>query len=140
MHARIARHQHERALRVPGMDTVHAPLYLDRALREFSTPDTLLVVDCLSMWLLNWTMPPLTPNAPPPSTQGWDTQRQQFLQALTSCAGPVVLVDSEISLGVIPLGAQVRTFVDTLGLLHQDVAALCDRVTLMVAGLPLQAK
>ena len=51
-----------------------------------------------------------------------------------------MLVGNEIGLGVIPLGAQVRAFVDALGKLNQDVAATCQRVTLMAAGLPLTLK
>jgi adenosylcobinamide kinase/adenosylcobinamide-phosphate guanylyltransferase len=51
--------------------------------------------------------------------------------------GPVVLVGNEIGLGVIPLGSEVRAFVDALGLLNQQAAQACERVTLMAAGLPL---
>ena len=47
---------------------------------------------------------------------------------------------NEIGMGVIPMGAQVRAFVDTLGRLNQDVARACSRVTLMAAGLPLTLK
>jgi adenosylcobinamide kinase/adenosylcobinamide-phosphate guanylyltransferase len=52
----------------------------------------------------------------------------------------VVLVSNEIGLGVIPLGRDVRSFVDALGLLNQRVALACERVTLMAAGLPLTLK
>jgi adenosylcobinamide kinase/adenosylcobinamide-phosphate guanylyltransferase len=52
----------------------------------------------------------------------------------------VVLVGNEIGLGVIPMGSEVRAFVDALGRLNQDVAKTCERVTLMVAGLPLTLK
>jgi adenosylcobinamide kinase/adenosylcobinamide-phosphate guanylyltransferase len=52
----------------------------------------------------------------------------------------VVLVGNEIGLGVIPMGREVRAFVDALGSLNQDVAATCQRVTLMAAGLPLVLK
>ncbi|HPW08736.1 MAG TPA: bifunctional adenosylcobinamide kinase/adenosylcobinamide-phosphate guanylyltransferase, partial [Burkholderiaceae bacterium] len=45
-----------------------------------------------------------------------------------------------IGLGVIPMGAEVRDFVDTLGRLNQGVAQVCQRVTLMAAGLPLTLK
>jgi len=51
-----------------------------------------------------------------------------------------VLVGNEIGLGVIPLGREVRAFVDALGQLNQQVAQVCARVTLMAAGLPLILK
>ncbi|MEO7953261.1 MAG: bifunctional adenosylcobinamide kinase/adenosylcobinamide-phosphate guanylyltransferase, partial [Polaromonas sp.] len=41
---------------------------------------------------------------------------------------------------VIPLGRETRAFVDALGLLNQELARVCERVTLMVAGLPLTLK
>ena len=63
-----------------------------------------------------------------------------LLEAIATCPGPVVLVGNEIGLGVIPLGREVRAFVDALGALNQQVAAVCERVTLMVAGLPLNLK
>ena len=61
-------------------------------------------------------------------------------EALHSAAGPIVLVSNEIGLGVIPIGAEVRAFVDALGTLNQNVAVQCQRVTLMAAGLPLTLK
>ena len=63
-----------------------------------------------------------------------------FLKAIEACPGPIVLVGNEIGLGVIPLGREVRGFVDALGALNQQVAAACERVTLMAAGLPLCLK
>ena len=62
------------------------------------------------------------------------------LAAIKQAAGPVVLVGNEIGLGVIPLGRETRAFVDELGRLNQDVARVCERVTLMAAGLPLTLK
>ena len=63
-----------------------------------------------------------------------------LLIAMKKAAGPVVLVGNEIGLGVIPLGRETRDFVDALGRLNQDVAAICERVTFMAAGLPLTLK
>ena len=57
MRARIARHQTDRAERVPGLRTVEEPRYLSEAIAQHSRPDTLLVVDCLTLWLTNWLMP-----------------------------------------------------------------------------------
>jgi adenosylcobinamide kinase/adenosylcobinamide-phosphate guanylyltransferase len=63
-----------------------------------------------------------------------------LLDAVAHAPGPVVLVGNEIGLGVIPMGAEVRAFVDALGVLNQAVAQVCQRVTLMAAGLPLILK
>jgi adenosylcobinamide kinase/adenosylcobinamide-phosphate guanylyltransferase len=51
-----------------------------------------------------------------------------------------VLVANEISLGIFPVSALARRFTDEAGALHQGLAAICDRVVLMVAGLPLILK
>ena len=135
---RIARHQANRAQRVPGMTTVEEPLQLARTIQTQSTPDTLIVVDCLTLWLTNWLMP-VHGNAAA-SEQTLSIETGQLLQSISSAPGPLVLVGNEIGLGVIPLGREVRVFVDALGLLNQQVAAACARVTLMAAGLPLTLK
>ena len=132
MRERIAHHRRERALRVPRLQSVEEPLQLAPAIAAHSRPDTLLVVDCLTLWLTNHLMP----------AQGSPGQAPlaELLQALRVAPGPVVLVGNEIGLGVIPLGREVRHFVDTLGRLNQEVARVCERVTFMVAGLPLTLK
>ncbi|MCX7231926.1 MAG: bifunctional adenosylcobinamide kinase/adenosylcobinamide-phosphate guanylyltransferase [Burkholderiales bacterium] len=127
MQVRIARHQADRAVRVPGMRTLEEPRQLAQAIQAHSAPDTLLVVDCLTLWLTNWLMP-MHPGD------------ELLLEAIAAAPGPLVLVGNEIGLGVIPMGAEVRAFVDALGLLNQQVAQRCERVTLMAAGLPLTLK
>ena len=154
MRARIAHHQRERAQRVPGMALVEEPRDLAGALARHSRVDTLLVVDCLTLWLTHWLMPleggagegaeqragqpDLGQKLPP--VLYWQGQAAHFFEALQQAPGPVVLVGNEIGLGVIPLGREVRAFVDALGLLNQRAAAACQRVTLMAAGLPLTLK
>ena len=139
MRLRIARHQQERAERVPGMTTVEEPLALAEAIARHSTPATLVVVDCLTLWLTNQLMPvDFEPNSPPAQVE--PARVASFLIAISQAPGPVVLVGNEIGLGVIPMGREVRAFVDALGRLNQQVAATCERVTLMAAGLPLTLK
>ncbi|AEB83541.1 bifunctional adenosylcobinamide kinase/adenosylcobinamide-phosphate guanylyltransferase [Alicycliphilus denitrificans] len=142
MRARIARHRRERAERVPGLATVEEPRDLAAALARHGAPDTLIVVDCLTLWLTNWLMPASAPEYEPnwPPGQDWKAQAALFLEAVRQAPGPVVLVGNEIGLGVIPLGREVRAFVDALGALNQQAAQACARVTLMAAGLPLFLK
>ena len=136
MRERIARHQRQRADRVPGMITVEEPVELAHAIGQHSRADTLIVVDCLTLWLTARLMPAVgrkeegTGNGEGATIAG----------ALRACAGPIVLISNEIGLGVIPMGKDVRTFVDALGGLNQQAAAACERVTLMSAGLPLTLK
>jgi adenosylcobinamide kinase/adenosylcobinamide-phosphate guanylyltransferase len=133
MRARIDRHRRDRAERVPRMRTVEEPLALARAIGQNSRPGTLVVVDCLTLWLTALLMPavPLEGRPPEPAS---------LAAAVAACAGPLVLISNEIGLGVIPLGRDVRQFVDALGTLNQQAAAACERVTLMSAGLPMTLK
>lgn len=144
MRERIARHQRDRAERVPGLQTLEEPHDVAAAIARLSTPQTLLVVDCLTLWLTHWTMPPgveaMNFEQKQALARDWQAQAAMFLGAVRKSPGPVVLVGNEIGLGVIPMGREVRAFVDALGTLNQRVAQACSRVTLMAAGLPLTLK
>ena len=109
-----------------------------------SAPQTLVVVDCLTLWLTHWTMPlgfeTMDLEQKQAQALEWNAQAAMFLEAIRQSPGPVVLVGNEIGLGVIPMGREVRAFVDALGMLNQQVAQVCPRVTLMAAGLPLTLK
>lgn len=156
MAQRIARHQSDRARRVPGLRTLEEPLAVAQAISRCSDAKTMVIVDCLTLWLTNLLMPP--PGYQGSETGSQDTQKYQFtdqkgsvaqyprtqtatlLVAIKNAAGPLILVGNEIGLGVIPLGRETRAFVDALGQLNQQAAGACGRVTLMVAGLPLILK
>ncbi len=134
---RIAAHARERAQRVPALATVEAPLDLPEAIARCTTPQRLLVVDCLTLWLANLRAPLA---GAPLADAAFEARVQALLDALAAAAGPVVLVSNEIGLGVLPADALSRGYVDDLGRLHQRAAALCARVTLMVAGVEVPVK
>lgn len=133
MAERIRRHQADRAERLPGLALIEEPLDLPAALARASRPGTLVLVDCLTLWLTHHLMPMRSG----PSTMSPQRLIDALCAAISAAPGPVVLVSNEIGWGVIPLGPGVRAFVDTLGRLNQALAALCPRVTLVAAGLPL---
>ena len=153
MAQRIARHQQDRAERVPDMHTVEEPIELAQAIQRHSTPQTMVVVDCLTLWLTNLLMPyegaenlskssdadQIYPSKVPLALD-FAAQAASLLIAIRHTPGPVVLVGNEIGLGVIPMSCETRDFVDALGRLNQEVAAVCERVTFMAAGLPLTLK
>jgi adenosylcobinamide kinase/adenosylcobinamide-phosphate guanylyltransferase len=137
MQARIERHRRDRAERVPRMRTIEVPEDLAAALRLHSRPDCLVLVDCLTLWLTNLTMPLRGPAA---STEVVEAACDDLANALCEATGRVVLVSNEIGLGVTPMSVEARRFVDELGRLHQALAELCSDVTLMVAGIEVPVK
>lgn len=138
MAARIARHQAERPA---GWRTVEEPIHLAAALEATSPPPrgegpgeraaNLIVVDCLTLWLLNLLEA---------GEDVFQRERAALLAALPELPGDVLLVANEVGLGVIPMGELTRRYVDEAGWLNQDIARLCERVTLVAAGLPLNLK
>ena len=143
MRERIARHRMDRAQRVPRMATVEEPLALAQAIGQHSDPDTLIVVDCLTLWLTALLMPAVPGAATLPHEETFSAtvgQGATLATAIAACKGPLVLVSNEIGLGTVPLGREARSFVDALGQLNQAAAAACERVTLMSAGLPMMLK
>ena len=146
MRSRIARHRADRAVRLPGMPTVEEPLQLAAAITAHSSTETLVLVDCLTLWLTNQSVAFQTVDLGQNKEQNTASEQEirrriaHLLIAIGQAPGPVVLVSNEIGLGVVPMGREVRAFVDALGLLNQSVAAACARVTLMAAGLPLILK
>jgi adenosylcobinamide kinase/adenosylcobinamide-phosphate guanylyltransferase len=69
------------------------------------------------------------------------TARADLVDAVSARTGaPLVLVSAEVGLGVVPSSSAGRRFRDELGLLNTELAAVCDEVRLLVAGLPLALK
>jgi len=137
MVARIARHRAERAERVPGLMTVEEPRRLAEAIRQHARPHTLVVVDCLTLWLTQLALPL---EGSPASPEALARETRALVEALAQASGPAVLVSNEIGLGLSPLSREARAFVDALGRLHQDVAAVCEDLTFMVAGCEMPVK
>ena len=144
MRHRIERHQEQRRTRLPGMRTIEEPLALDRVIRRYSRPERLLVIDCLTLWLANQLArhEDVVPRKGHGVAENFcqSEAMTSLLTAIEQSRGPLVFVSNEIGLGVVPVGAGVRAYVDALGWLNQQVAARCQRACLMVAGQPLWLK
>ena len=144
MRHRIERHQEQRRARLPGMRTIEEPLALDRVIRRYSRPERLLVIDCLTLWLANQLArhEDVVPRKGHGMAENFcqSEAMTSLLTAIEQSRGPLVFVSNEIGLGVVPVGAGVRAYVDALGWLNQQVAARCQRACLMVAGQPLWLK
>lgn len=143
MRVRIEHHRQRREAFGSQWRTVEAPLALGAALREHSAPGRVVLVDCLTVWLSNLLFAdghdfPEVGHIDAPAT--FVLQRVDFLRALQEAQGPVILVSNEVGMGIVPQGAISRWFVDEAGRLNQAVAAICERVQWVAAGLPLNFK
>ncbi len=125
MLARIERHRQQRG---STWRTVEEPLTIASVLEREA--DSVVVVDCLTLWLANV------------QSRVADTESAiaELLSALGRCACPVVLVSNEVGCGIVPANALAREFRDYAGLLNQRVAQLADEVYLMIAGQAICAK
>lgn len=63
-----------------------------------------------------------------------------LIDAVDTFTAPLVLVSPEVGLTVVPATAAGRRFADELGTLNQRLAAVCERVVLVVAGQPVTVK
>ncbi|WP_444816587.1 bifunctional adenosylcobinamide kinase/adenosylcobinamide-phosphate guanylyltransferase [Stutzerimonas frequens] len=123
---------HHRERRPAHWALVEEPLQLARVLREQAVVNRCLLVDCLTLWLTNLLM------LDDPARLA--EERDALLECLDGLPGRVLLVSNETGLGVVPLGELTRRYVDEAGWLHQAVAERAQRVTFMVAGLPMTLK
>ena len=126
--------------------TVEEPLLLANVLKQYACEDTCLLVDCLTLWLTNVLMAEegsFDRDGQKIGTLGvrsFSDYKEELLETLAGLPGEVILVSNEVGQGIVPLGALSRRFVDEAGWLHQDIARIANKVTWVVAGLPMALK
>lgn len=104
-----------------------------RRLPSLAAPGEAVLFDCLSLW----TASCMQGNTPLPA---FEEHCSRLLRALRQLHLPVVLVSSEVGMGVVPESRAGRLFRDMAGLASQMAAAIADSVVFMVSGLPLAVK
>jgi adenosylcobinamide kinase/adenosylcobinamide-phosphate guanylyltransferase len=130
MAKRIARHRADRPAR---WSTVEEPFDLVSRLRGLDGTTDGIIVDCLTLWVSNLLL------------RG--DRDEAVLEHADALAGGIrgrrsriTLVSNEVGEGVHPETAAGLRFRDLLGHVNQRVAAACETVVLMVAGIPLTVK
>jgi adenosylcobinamide kinase/adenosylcobinamide-phosphate guanylyltransferase len=121
---RIRRHREQRP---PTWPVVEEPLHLAATLGLHARAQRCIVVDCLTLWLTNLLRAD--------DAQLCARECAALLELLPQLDGDLILIGNETGLGIVPMGALSRRFIDANGVLHQQLAALCDRVLFTVAGL-----
>jgi adenosylcobinamide kinase / adenosylcobinamide-phosphate guanylyltransferase len=127
--ARVAAHRQRRPAHWATVETDDLPT----ALRADAGVATL--VDDVGGWLTSvmdrhgaWTGGPV------------EADVDDLIGAVRAFGSPLALVSPEVGLTVVPATASGRRFADELGTLNQRLAAVCDRVVLVVAGQPVMLK
>lgn len=125
MRERIARHQADRDA---SWQTVEEPVAVWDAISEQCQEGRVVVLDCLTLWLNNLML----------EDRDVEADIDRLVALLTEgVKGELILVSNEIGLGLVPDTELGRDFRDLHGRMNQRVAAVCERVLFMVAGLPM---
>lgn len=127
MSARIKTHQ---ARRDTSWQTIEAPLDLAPALKAHDKPDTIILLDCLTLWISNLMM----------AEQDFDSALTELLSQIKSTQANLVIVSNEVGQGIVPDNKLARRFRDQAGIAHQNIANLCAEVFFVTAGLPQKLK
>ena len=135
MQQRIDRHRKDRPA---AWRLIEEPRHLVEQLQELQADTTaehnpLVLVDCLTLWLTQLCSDDLSANE-------LHSECARLAQQVSKITYPLILVSNELNMGVTPLGEFSRRYCDAAGLMHQSLAAVCDTVTLVVAGLPMPLK
>jgi adenosylcobinamide kinase/adenosylcobinamide-phosphate guanylyltransferase len=130
MEVRIARH---RAERPAGWATLEEPYDVVAACESLAGSVDVVVLDCVTLWVANLLL------------RG--DKEKSILAAVDALAHflaerrfSLIIVSNEVGAGVHPPTEVGLQFRDALGGVNQRIAAAADRVSYMVAGLPMILK
>ena len=127
MQARIDLHKARRSTRWQLCD---APINLPAMLRLHDKKDATVLIDCTSVWITNLL------------TNGKDVPlyRDDFIDALGTASGKIIVVASETGLGIVPDNKLSRQFRDANGKNNQAIAQIANCVFFLVAGIAQKIK
>jgi adenosyl cobinamide kinase/adenosyl cobinamide phosphate guanylyltransferase len=130
-----ARIEFHRTTRPPEFKTVEEPVNVVAALEKIGKGADLVVIDCLTLWVSNLMMRHAM------NDTAILAEADQLASALKEASFASVVVTDEVGSGIVPTDhAESRRFRDLLGWTNQKVAAVADRVIMMVAGYPMKLK
>lgn len=110
--------------------THEEPLQLAETLTTIQSPQRVVLIDCLTLWLTNLMM----------AERDVVAESQSLVEGLAGLRGHFIFVSNEVGLGIVPENRMARQFRDHAGRLHQMLAAKADDVFFVAAGLPLKMK
>jgi adenosylcobinamide kinase/adenosylcobinamide-phosphate guanylyltransferase len=143
MTERIRRHREERG---DSWTTIEEPIDIARVIREADAEGSVIVVDCITVWLSNIILSvysTVTDEDVFIDMENNDIERRvsdlvEILSSLKSSS--VFIVTNEVGMGIVPENRLARLFRDIAGRVNQRLAEVADSVFLMVSGIPVRIK
>ncbi len=151
MRERVARH---RSRRPSNVRTCEEPLEPHLILEKESSPDSLILMDCLTLLISNRILHDLDSHGA--VREGEDIYADEriidaaaertfdyirkFTEAARRCLSDVLVVTNEVGMGVVPNYPVARAFRDLSGRANQVLAAEADQVWMVVCGIPQRIK
>ncbi|MBF0594953.1 MAG: bifunctional adenosylcobinamide kinase/adenosylcobinamide-phosphate guanylyltransferase [Candidatus Omnitrophica bacterium] len=130
MDERVRRHQQSRP---SSWEVINEGKDIAAALAGAQHADTTVLIDCLGMWVFNM----MEEHA---NDEPIEAAFENFVQALGSVQGLVIIVSNETGCGLVPEHASGRRFRDLIGRLNQMTARAADEVVMMQVGIPIKIK
>ena len=128
MQEKINKHQQRRP---NSWQLIEESINLAETLQELDGENNIILVECLTLWLNNIMFK---------DKNIYTEQKSNLLKTLPTLQSHIIMVSNEVGMGIVPLGKETREFVIAAGTLNQELAAISNKVTLVVAGLPLHLK
>jgi adenosylcobinamide kinase/adenosylcobinamide-phosphate guanylyltransferase len=143
MRQRVQRHRERRPAH---WETVEETLQAEKVIREFGDDAGVILLDCLTLLVSNWLLSR-------ERHTDWDDREQvekleaeiiERVESLARVAGEVrsrvIVVTSEVGMGLVPEYPLGRIYRDLLGLSNQAIAAQADQVYVVWSGIPVKIK
>ena len=135
MGQRIRKHQQRRG---DAWQTTEEPLHLTQALAANDGNFSVILVDCLTLWLSNLLL--LYEDLGEESEARLIDDVQRLATTLRGMSTPTIIVSNEVGMGIVPDNRLGRMFRDIAGQANQIIAAAASEAWLVASGIPLRLK
>lgn len=130
MNERIKKHQEERGT---GWITIEEPLDPVSVLKNETARASVLILDCLTLWISNMMMKNLNRESILIKVEALIDECRRF-------QGTVIVITNEVGAGIVPDNELSRNFRDIAGETNQTIASNFDEVVHMISGIPVTIK
>ena len=110
--------------------TLEVPLDLAGVLASLKDPQSVILIDCMTLWLTNLVL----------GEKQLEAETNTIIQALKTAKPDIIMVSNEVGHGIVPENALARHFRDAQGTLNQALAKAASNVVFVIAGCPMILK